>query len=93
MGIKGEVDCLKSISCAVIFLSCTYIGFYYGEVYKKKRSTQLNNVLKATLFLNNKVIYANTPMPEALKIYILQGRIHNKRYIGEGFRKTSIRRK
>ncbi|NLL31344.1 MAG: stage III sporulation protein AB [Clostridiales bacterium] len=57
---------LKVISCAVIFLSCTYIGFYYGEVYKR-RSIQLNNVLKATLFLNNEVIYANTPMPEALK--------------------------
>lgn len=57
---------LKVISYIVIFISCTCIGYYYGETYKK-RSTQLNNILKATLFLNNEVIYANTPMPEALK--------------------------
>jgi len=56
----------KGLAYIVIFLSCSYIGFYYGEIYKK-RSKQLNNVLKATLFLNNEVIYANTPMPEALK--------------------------
>lgn len=57
---------LKIIAIAIIFLSSTYIGFYYGESFKK-RSKQLNSILKSVMFLNNEVMYSNTPLPEALK--------------------------
>lgn len=56
----------KITAVIIIFLSCTYMGFYYGENFKK-RSKQLDSILKSVLFLNNEVIYANTPLPEALK--------------------------
>lgn len=56
---------LKIIAVLIIFLSSTFIGYYYGETFNK-RSKQLKEVLKAILFLNNEVIYANTPLPEAL---------------------------
>lgn len=62
---------LKITAVIIIFLSCTYIGFYYGENFKK-RSKQLNTILKSILFLNNEVIYANTPLPEALKYISLK---------------------
>lgn len=56
---------LKITGIAIIFLSCTYIGFYYGESFKR-RSKQLKSILKSLMFLNNEVIYSNTPLPEAL---------------------------
>ena len=57
---------LKIVGIAIIFLSCTYIGFYYGESFKR-RSKQLKSILKSVMFLNNEVMYSNTPLPEALK--------------------------
>jgi stage III sporulation protein AB len=62
---------LKITAVIIIFLSCTYIGFYYGESFKK-RSRQLNSILKSVLFLNNEVMYTNTPLPEALKYISLK---------------------
>lgn len=57
---------LKIIAISIIFLACTYIGFYYGESFKR-RSKQLKSILKSVMFLNNEVIYSNTPLPEALR--------------------------
>ena len=57
---------LKIIAITIIFFACTYIGFYYGETFKR-RSSQLKSILKSVLFLNNEVMYTNTPLPEALK--------------------------
>lgn len=57
---------LKTIGIILILMCCTYIGFFYGENFKR-RTKQLNLLLKAVLFLNNEVIYVNTPLPEALK--------------------------
>lgn len=57
---------LKIIAISIIFLACTYIGFYYGESFKR-RSKQLKSILKSVMFLNNEVMYSNTPLPEALK--------------------------
>lgn len=62
---------LKFIGCFIIFLCSTYIGFYFGEKYKN-RSKQLNTLLKGILFLNNEVIYSNTPIPEALRYIALK---------------------
>ncbi|MGL5378517.1 stage III sporulation protein SpoIIIAB [Clostridium sp.] len=56
---------LKIIAIIIIFLSFTYMGFYFGDSFKK-RSRQLNEILKSLLLLNNEIIYANTPLPEAL---------------------------
>lgn len=57
---------LKMISVSIIFLSISYMGYYYGETFKK-RYKQLNSVLKSVMFLNNEIIYSNTPLPEALE--------------------------
>ncbi|MCF0149414.1 MAG: stage III sporulation protein AB [Clostridium sp.] len=57
---------LKIIAISIIFFACTYIGFYYGESFKR-RSKQLKSILKSVMFLNNEVMYSNTPLPEALK--------------------------
>lgn len=62
---------LKGLSIIIILLSCSYLGFYYGEIFKK-RNKQLDEMLKAILFLNNEVIYNNTPLPEALKYVSLR---------------------
>lgn len=56
---------LKIIAISIIFLSSTYIGFYYGESFKI-RSRQLKSILKSVMFLNNEVMYSNSPLPEAL---------------------------
>lgn len=56
---------LKVIAITIIFISSSYIGIYYGESFKK-RTKQLQHILKAIIYLNNEVIYSNTPLPEAL---------------------------
>lgn len=56
---------LKIVALSIIFLSISYIGYYYGESFKK-RYKQLNTILKSVMFLNNEVIYSNSPLPEAL---------------------------
>ena len=48
-----------------MFLICTFIGFFLGENYKR-RSIQLKEFQKGLLLLSNEIIYANTPLPEAL---------------------------
>ena len=60
----------KMIGIVIIFFSCTYIGFYYGEKFKG-RHRNLSDILNALLILNNEVIYGNTPVPEAL-YYVAQ---------------------
>ncbi|MBE6053556.1 MAG: stage III sporulation protein AB [Clostridium sartagoforme] len=62
---------LKIIAITIIFLSSTYLGFYYGESFKR-RSKQLKYILKAVMFLNNEVMYSNTPLPEALNYIALK---------------------
>ena len=49
----------------LMFLICTFIGFFLGENYKR-RSIHLKEFQKALLLLNNEIIYANTPLPDAL---------------------------
>ncbi len=55
---------LKYAAIAILFLGCTYIGFYYGEKFKK-RCKALADIKKAVMFLNTEVMYYNTPLPEA----------------------------
>ncbi|CAM2077982.1 MULTISPECIES: stage III sporulation protein SpoIIIAB [Clostridia] len=55
----------RSIMIFLMFLICTFIGFFLGENYKR-RSIHLKEFQKALLLLNNEIIYANTPLPDAL---------------------------
>lgn len=56
---------LKIVAIAIIFFACIYIGFYYGEKFKN-RHKELTDILNSLLILNNEVMYANTPVPQAL---------------------------
>lgn len=49
----------------LMFLICTFIGYFMGENYKR-RSGNLKELQKALMLLNNEIIYANTPLPDAL---------------------------
>lgn len=56
----------KLIFTVCIFLISTYIGFAYGETFRK-RQVQLKEILKALTILENDIIYGTTPLPEALQ--------------------------
>ena len=56
---------LKFIVIFIAFLACTYIGFYFGEVYKF-RSLELKEFQKAVNLINTEVLFSSTPLPIAL---------------------------
>lgn len=56
---------LKLILIVCIFIISTYIGFAYGETFKK-RQEQLKEILKSLTILQNDIVYGTTPLPEAL---------------------------
>jgi stage III sporulation protein AB len=56
---------LKLSLSICIFLLSSYIGFVYGETFRK-RQNQLKEILKALTILENDVMYGTTPLPEAL---------------------------
>lgn len=51
----------RVIIALIIFIIASYIGFYYGESFKK-RCLDLKECYKALLMLNNQIIYNNTPI-------------------------------
>ncbi|MGM9978065.1 MAG: stage III sporulation protein AB [Clostridium sp.] len=51
----------------ILFLISSFIGYFYGESYKK-RYLHLKEANKAIIFLQNEVIFNTTPLPEALLI-------------------------
>ncbi|EKQ58204.1 MULTISPECIES: stage III sporulation protein SpoIIIAB [unclassified Clostridium] len=57
---------LKLILAMCVFLISTYIGFSYGETFRK-RQAQLKEILKALTILENEIVYGATPLPEALE--------------------------
>lgn len=57
---------LKIIFAVCIFLISSYIGFSYGETFRK-RQKQLKEILKALTILENYIVYGTTPLPEALE--------------------------
>lgn len=57
---------LKLITMVVIFITSSYIGFIYGETFRK-RHDQLKEILKSLIILENDIIYGSTPLPEALE--------------------------
>lgn len=56
---------LKLIFILMIFITSSYLGFTYGETFRK-RHNQLKEILKALIVLEGEVIYGSTPLPEAL---------------------------
>lgn len=55
----------RILMIALMFLICTFIGFYIAENFKQ-RSLNLKEVQKAFILLNSEIVYANTPLPQAL---------------------------
>ena len=56
----------RNIMIFLMFLICTFIGYFIGENYKKKEVKNLKEIQKVLLLLNNEIIYSNTPLPTAL---------------------------
>jgi stage III sporulation protein AB len=57
---------LKLIFIISILIISTYIGFAYGETFRR-RQDELKEILKALTILENDIVYGITPLPEALK--------------------------
>lgn len=55
----------RNIMIFLMFLICTFIGYFIGEGYKR-RSQNLKEVQKVLLLLNNEIVYSNTTLPNAL---------------------------
>lgn len=60
----GGGKMLKIIGCMMILLASTGIGFTYGERFKR-RTKQLNEILRCIHQLQNEILYTHTPLPEA----------------------------
>jgi len=57
---------LKLVFIIGIFIISTYIGFAYGETFRR-RQDELKEILKALTILENDIVYGTTPLPEALE--------------------------
>lgn len=57
---------LKAALGIIIFIICSYIGFLYGESFRK-RTIFLKEVLKGMAILQNDILYGTIPLPEALE--------------------------
>ena len=56
---------LKIALGIIIFIICSYIGFLYGEKFRK-RTVFLKEILKGLAILQNDILYGAMPLPEAL---------------------------
>ena len=57
----------KIMLIIVVFITFSYMGFIYGESFKK-RLEDLKECYKGILLLNNQIVYNTTPLPEAFEI-------------------------
>jgi stage III sporulation protein AB len=57
---------LKLIFIICIFSISTYVGFAYGETFRR-RQAELKEILKGLTILQNDVVYGATPLPEAFE--------------------------
>lgn len=55
----------KLILIFMLFITSSYIGFIYGETFRK-RYDELKEILKSLIILQNEILYGSTPLPEAL---------------------------
>lgn len=56
---------VKIIIIIIVLCISSLIGFLYGEMYRK-RPLDLKECYKAIMFLQNEVIFNNTPLPDGL---------------------------
>lgn len=79
---------IKTIGCLMIILSSSTLGFYYSRLYGE-RLNNLINFQHCIQILETEIIYAATPLPEALKEVYSKG---NKKisYIFNEIRKYLI---
>lgn len=57
---------LKLVFIICIFVISTYVGFAYGETFRR-RQEELKEILKGLTILENEIVYGATPLPEALE--------------------------
>lgn len=57
---------LKLIFIICIFSISIYVGFAYGETFRR-RQEELKEILKGLTILQNDVVYGAVPLPEALE--------------------------
>ena len=57
---------LKLVFSISIVLVSTYIGFAYGDTFRKRKD-ELKEILKALTILENDIVYGTTPLPESLE--------------------------
>lgn len=57
----------KIIMIIAIFLCCSFIGFSFGDRFKK-RLEDLKEVYRALILLQNEILYNNTPLSESFQI-------------------------
>lgn len=55
----------RIVMIVLMFSICTFIGFFIGERYRA-RSMALKEIQKALMLLNSEIMYATTPLPDAL---------------------------
>lgn len=56
---------LKLVFIFMLFFIASYIGFLYGETFRKRYDV-LKEILKTLIILQNEILYGSTPLPEAL---------------------------
>ncbi len=56
---------LKYVGITILFMMCTFLGYYFGEKYKD-RSNQIKEIQKAMILLNTEVVFSNTAISQAL---------------------------
>lgn len=56
---------IKSVLCVLIMLTCSYLGFMYGERYRK-RYYNLKELQRALLQLENEILFSYTSLPIAV---------------------------
>lgn len=57
---------LKLTFIISIFIISTYVGFAYGDTFRR-RQEELKEILKGLTILENDIVYGVTPLPEALE--------------------------
>jgi len=60
------LELIKVILFIGIFISSTYLGFSFSQVFIK-RYENLKELQKLIIFMENQVLYVNTPLPEAIE--------------------------
>lgn len=56
---------IEVLGCSIVIISATATGFILGEGFKK-RTVQLNELIRSVHQLQNQITYTYTPLPDAI---------------------------